>query len=103
MCLFTEDSYRKQVVIDGETCLLDILDTAGQEEYRCVCNALRCLTATTVSIRVNCFHYLVAAVYYYSHICLYSTHAYHNRISIVQCVIEVFVLKLKSTFHVMAY
>ena len=31
-----EDSYRKQVVIDGETCLLDILDTAGQEEYRCV-------------------------------------------------------------------
>ncbi len=29
-----EDSYRKQVVIDGETCLLDILDTAGQEEYR---------------------------------------------------------------------
>lgn len=29
----TEDSYRKQVVIDGETCLLDILDTAGQEEY----------------------------------------------------------------------
>ena len=32
--IFTEDSYRKQVVIDGETCLLDILDTAGQEEYR---------------------------------------------------------------------
>jgi len=28
-----EDSYRKQVTIDGETCLLDILDTAGQEEY----------------------------------------------------------------------
>lgn len=28
-----EDSYRKQVVIDGETCILDILDTAGQEEY----------------------------------------------------------------------
>ena len=25
--------YRKQVVIDKETCLLDILDTAGQEEY----------------------------------------------------------------------
>lgn len=32
--IFLEDSYRKQVVIDGETCLLDILDTAGQEEYR---------------------------------------------------------------------
>ncbi|KAJ3435814.1 ras-like protein rasd [Anaeramoeba flamelloides] len=28
-----EDSYRRQVVIDEETCLLDILDTAGQEEY----------------------------------------------------------------------
>jgi len=28
-----EDSYRKQVIIDEETCLLDILDTAGQEEY----------------------------------------------------------------------
>jgi len=28
-----EDSYRKQVVIDNETCLLDVLDTAGQEEY----------------------------------------------------------------------
>lgn len=28
-----EDSYRKQVVVDDETCLLDILDTAGQEEY----------------------------------------------------------------------
>lgn len=27
------DSYRKQVSIDDETCLLDILDTAGQEEY----------------------------------------------------------------------
>ncbi|KAG8438059.1 hypothetical protein GDO86_008662 [Hymenochirus boettgeri] len=28
-----EDSYRKLVIINGETCLLDILDTAGQEEY----------------------------------------------------------------------
>ncbi|KAL6068995.1 hypothetical protein STEG23_032111 [Scotinomys teguina] len=28
-----EDSYRKQVVIDGEACLLDILDIAGLEEY----------------------------------------------------------------------
>eukprot|EP00339_Tiarina_fusa_P020090 CAMPEP_0117040294 /NCGR_PEP_ID=MMETSP0472-20121206/28210_1 /TAXON_ID=693140 ORGANISM="Tiarina fusus, Strain LIS" /NCGR_SAMPLE_ID=MMETSP0472 /ASSEMBLY_ACC=CAM_ASM_000603 /LENGTH=199 /DNA_ID=CAMNT_0004750991 /DNA_START=22 /DNA_END=621 /DNA_ORIENTATION=+ len=28
-----EDSYRKQVVIDDETCLLEILDTAGQEEF----------------------------------------------------------------------
>jgi len=28
-----EDSYRKQVTIDGQPALLDILDTAGQEEY----------------------------------------------------------------------
>lgn len=28
-----EDSYRKQVVIDGQSCLLEILDTAGQEEF----------------------------------------------------------------------
>jgi len=28
-----EDSYRKQVQIDGKPALLDILDTAGQEEY----------------------------------------------------------------------
>ena len=28
-----EDSYRKQVSVDGEESLLDILDTAGQEEY----------------------------------------------------------------------
>lgn len=28
-----EDSYRKQVEIDGKTALLDILDTAGQEEF----------------------------------------------------------------------
>jgi GTPase KRas protein len=29
-----EDSYRKYVVLDGESCMLDILDTAGQEEYK---------------------------------------------------------------------
>jgi len=28
-----EDSYRKQVEVDGQLCTLDILDTAGQEEY----------------------------------------------------------------------
>ena len=27
-----EDSYKKQVIIDGETCFLDIIDTAGQED-----------------------------------------------------------------------
>lgn len=28
-----EDSYRKQCVVDGQQAILDILDTAGQEEY----------------------------------------------------------------------
>merc|ERR1711939_984154 len=28
-----EDSYRKQVVIDQQACMLEVLDTAGQEEY----------------------------------------------------------------------
>ncbi|KAF9965517.1 Ras GTPase ras2 [Mortierella alpina] len=28
-----EDSYRKQVVIDEQSCVLEVLDTAGQEEY----------------------------------------------------------------------
>ncbi|KAJ2507863.1 Ras GTPase ras2, partial [Coemansia sp. RSA 2049] len=28
-----EDSYRKQCDVDGEPCMLEILDTAGQEEY----------------------------------------------------------------------
>jgi len=28
-----EESYRKQVTIDNLTCMLDILDTAGQEEF----------------------------------------------------------------------
>ncbi|KDN53623.1 small G-protein Ras2 [Tilletiaria anomala UBC 951] len=28
-----EDSYRKQTVIDGQPCMLEVLDTAGQEEY----------------------------------------------------------------------
>ncbi len=31
-----EDSYRKQVQIDDEICLLDILDTAGQGKYRLI-------------------------------------------------------------------
>jgi len=28
-----EDSYRKQVTVDNQDCLLEVLDTAGQEEY----------------------------------------------------------------------
>lgn len=35
--LCPEDSYQKQVVIDGEAALLDILDTAGQVRDSYVC------------------------------------------------------------------
>jgi len=28
-----EDSYRKQLEVDGVACMLDVMDTAGQEEY----------------------------------------------------------------------
>lgn len=28
-----EDAYRKQINLDGRSCVLDILDTAGQDEY----------------------------------------------------------------------
>ncbi|KAI9601484.1 hypothetical protein H4Q26_001304 [Puccinia striiformis f. sp. tritici PST-130] len=28
-----EDSYRKHLIIDEQPCILEILDTAGQEEY----------------------------------------------------------------------
>lgn len=28
-----EDSYRKALMVDGQACMLEILDTAGQEEY----------------------------------------------------------------------
>ncbi len=28
-----EDSYKKYIAVDNENCLLDILDTAGQEDY----------------------------------------------------------------------
>ncbi|KAJ9051991.1 hypothetical protein DSO57_1038624 [Entomophthora muscae] len=30
------DSYRKKVVVNGEECQIDILDTAGQEEYAAI-------------------------------------------------------------------
>ncbi|KAG2210226.1 hypothetical protein INT47_003211 [Mucor saturninus] len=30
------DSYRKKVILDGQDCQIDILDTAGQEEYAAI-------------------------------------------------------------------
>jgi hypothetical protein len=37
--IFLSDSYRKQCNIDEEVALLDVLDTAGQEEYRYFCSS----------------------------------------------------------------
>ena len=31
--MYSEDSYRKQCDIDGTPCMLDILDTAGQDDF----------------------------------------------------------------------
>eukprot|EP00966_Prymnesium_polylepis_P196459 4552788-Prymnesium_polylepis.1 len=63
-----EDSYRKQVTIDEETCLLDILDTAGQEEYSAMrdqvglaCRAKPCPSARNRSaalVRSLCRQYM---------------------------------------------
>ena len=57
-----EDSYRKQVTIDDETCLLDILDTAGQEEY----SAMRDQYMRTGQGRVVSFHCTTVEVWYQS-------------------------------------
>ena len=47
-----EDSYRKQVVIDGQTCLLDILDTAGQEVSKLIFQK----SGEFISEQCNCCH-----------------------------------------------
>ena len=46
-----EDSYRKQVQIDGQPALLDILDTAGQEEYAALQD--QCMSYT-INIPILC-------------------------------------------------
>jgi small GTP-binding protein len=40
-----EDSYRKLVEVDGNACMLDIMDTAGQEEYSALVGILSLLGA----------------------------------------------------------
>lgn len=42
MCTVLEDSYRKQATIDNSPALLDILDTAGQEEYTSMQDQVHC-------------------------------------------------------------
>lgn len=33
-----EESYRRQILVDDETTILEVLDTAGQEEYSALCD-----------------------------------------------------------------
>ncbi|KNG80937.1 Ras-like protein [Aspergillus nomiae NRRL 13137] len=53
-----EDSYRKQCVIDEEVALLDVLDTAGQEEY----SAMREQYMRTVLRRIMTFQQQILRV-----------------------------------------
>lgn len=47
-CFISLDSYRKQCVIDEEVALLDILDTAGQDEYLYVLSHITALSSCLV-------------------------------------------------------
>jgi GTPase SAR1 family protein len=46
--IVSENSYRKQITLDEESLMLDILDTAGQEEYS-VCLQSHAYTITPTS------------------------------------------------------
>lgn len=48
------DSYRKQCVIDDEVALLDVLDTAGQEEYGCVHLLQSSLSCLIIMVCIQC-------------------------------------------------
>jgi GTPase KRas protein len=51
-----EDSYRMQVAVDGVTCILDILDTAGQDEFRyapCLTTACMPLHSSRLMLSLN--------------------------------------------------
>ena len=47
-----EDSYTKQCVIDGNVAKLDILDTAGQEEFSAMREQVSFVTSPSL---FNCF------------------------------------------------
>jgi len=49
----TEDSYRKQTTIDSTPALLDILDTAGQEEYTSMQDQVRVVVEHAASFRAE--------------------------------------------------
>ncbi len=54
-----EDSYRKQLEVDGVACTLDIMDTAGQDEYKgdssSLSLSLLCFLATLSSFELCSF------------------------------------------------
>lgn len=47
-------AYRKKVVLDGQECQIDILDTAGQEEYA----AVKCYSLV-MSVHQNIYMFIV--------------------------------------------
>ncbi|EPE29406.1 P-loop containing nucleoside triphosphate hydrolase [Glarea lozoyensis ATCC 20868] len=67
-----EDSYRKQVIIDGKPCMLEILDTAGQEEYTALRDAwisdgdgfvlVYSITSRSSFTRIKKFHHQIKSV-----------------------------------------
>jgi GTPase KRas protein len=60
------DSYRKQCVIDDEVALLDVLDTAGQEEYGYVSSSFWAVS-TPATWRLSYLpHPLVTSLPFYS-------------------------------------
>ncbi len=65
-----EDSYRKRVCIDDESCLLDILDTAGPEEYRSV---------IITTIILFCVLIIIKLLFYINIIMTIKNHTYLRR------------------------
>lgn len=54
-----EDSYRKQVTIDSDPALMDILDTAGQEEYAALQDQCTYIFAISQYILLYIYYYLI--------------------------------------------
>ncbi|ELR25233.1 Raslike protein 1, putative [Acanthamoeba castellanii str. Neff] len=68
-----EDSYRKEIAVDGAACTLDIMDTAGQDEYKALMDQymknahgflmVYSITSTTSFEAMNKFHESIRRVH----------------------------------------